>query len=112
MFSSEELHKYTVSDVAILRCAAMNFRRLHKEVTGLDPYQIGVTIASCCMFTFRHNFLEHEQIAVVPFGGYRRRDKQSVMATKWLKWVSHSRGLRLRIANSAEGEMKVGRYKV
>ena len=110
---SEELHSYCEADVDVLRLACLNFRSLFQEVTGgLDPFQIGVTIASCCMFTFRHNFLKEEQIAVVPFGGYRRRDRQSVIATKWLKWLSHSRGIGIRIANSAEGEMKIAGYKV
>ena len=50
-------------------------------------------------------------IGVVPVGGYRVKDRQSVMALKWLKWIEHSTGVKLQHAGNG-GEVRIGNYKV
>ncbi len=107
---AEEIHKYTESDVDILREAVWKFRKIFKEVTGgIDCYSVGSTIASVCMHTFRKLFLEHNQLAIVPHGGYRRKEKQSIMQKKLISWISHSENINI---NASGREQKVGPYKL
>lgn len=44
------------------------------------------------------------------FQGYRRSERQSVVALQWLKWVAHSRNLEMQHARNG-GEKKIGSYK-
>ena len=66
-----------------------------------------MTIASTCMTIFRKCFLPEETIAIVPHQGYRKNDRQSVIAIKWLKWLSERDDLDIQHAKNG-GE--VGYY--
>ncbi len=108
----EELHKYCVSDVDVLRQSSMRFRKICKEATGgIECFAVAVTIASACMFVFRRLFLKEEDIAVVPFGGYRRKDRQSIIGLKWLKWLCQQQGVQIQHAGN-KGEVKICGHKV
>jgi hypothetical protein len=110
-----ELHKdlisYCISDVDILKRCSMKFRDVFITETGVDPFRHSLTIASACNFVFRYKFLKPDQIGVVPAGGYRRQENQSVMALKWLKWLSYSQNVRIQHKLNG-GEYQIGRYKV
>ncbi len=58
------------------------------ETQGFDPLSKSITIASACNKVFRRNFLEEETIGIVPNGGYRKKEKQSAQALRYLKWIS------------------------
>ena len=84
-----DLVAYCEMDVEILMQGAMKFRRQLLDLHELDPFVSASTIASTCMAVFRKCFLEEETIGIVPHGGYRKSDRHSVIAMKWLKWQSH-----------------------
>ncbi|XP_064647462.1 uncharacterized protein LOC135500144 [Lineus longissimus] len=114
----EELLSYCISDVEVLRRACGKFRNLFLTVTGngkleagIDPFKTCLTIASACNLVYRSNFLQEEAIAIIPLQGYAPKDKCSVKAIKWLKWVSHSRGVAIQHARNG-GEKSIGRLKV
>jgi hypothetical protein len=52
-----------------------------------------------------------QSLAIVPHGGYRRNDKHSVIAIKWIKHVSETEGLDIQHAENG-GEVRIGRWKV
>lgn len=110
--ASAEIHKYCEADVDVLRQACLKFREIFLEATDMDPFVTGVTIAGVCMAVYKRLFLKPEKITVTPFLGYNRRDMQSVLALKWLKWVSRESDIPIRMADSAEGEKVVDRYKL
>ena len=79
--------------------------------TTVDPLAHSVTIASACNKVFRKNFLKPNTIGIVPEGGYRRKERQSVMALKWLKWLSEQNNWDIQHARN-RGEKRIGPYKV
>jgi len=107
----KEIERYCKDDVNILRKAVLTFGQLFIESTGVDPYKHSSTIASACSDVFRRKFLEKGMIGIVPHEGYRRKDKHSVVAIKWLMWISHSEGIQMQHARN-HGEVKIGDFKV
>lgn len=107
----QEMERYCRDDVVILRRAVLQFRDLYIEATGVDPYEQSATIASACMQVFRRKFLGEKMIGIVPNEGYRKKDRQSAMAIRWLMWVAHSRGIEIQHAKN-QGEKRIGQYKV
>lgn len=49
-------------------------------------------------------------IGIVPHGGYRKKDRHSITAIKWLKYIANQNNIRIRHALNG-GEVKIGKYK-
>lgn len=81
------------------------------ESKGIDPFEKCVTIASACNLVYRTNFLNPESIAIIPSHGYRPEEKQSIMAYKWLSYLSHTQGTYIQHGRNM-GEKHIGPYKV
>ena len=109
--NEKELREYCISDVNILRVACMRFRDLFIKVSNVDPLSQGNTIASTCNIVYRQNFLQENTIAIIPEGGYRRHEKQSAVALKWMLWREKKEGLRIQ-HKCTGGEKQIGRYRV
>ena len=64
------------------------------------------------MHVFRKRFLKPETIGIVPNGGYRTNERQSMIAIKWLKWLCE-KDTTLDIQHAKNGgEVRIGQYKV
>ena len=63
------------------------------------------------MYVFRKNYLKPNTIAIVPHGGYRKSEKQSMVAIKWLKWLSETEDLDIQHARNG-GEVRIMNFKV
>ena len=98
-----ELLEYCKSDVDILRCCSLQFREDFMEITGIDPFEQCVTIASACNLVFRTNFLPSETIGIIPHHGYRPEQKHSIKALQWLKYIAHTEGVHIRHARNGGG---------
>ena len=113
----EEILKYCRSDVDILRRGCLKFRDIFMNMTardgkeGIDPFQQCITIASACNLVFRTLFLEEDTIGIIPPQGYRPKDRQSIKAMQWIKYVAHTKGLNIQHAGNF-GEKVIGPYKV
>lgn len=81
------------------------------QETGVDPFLVSLTIASACNYVFRRNFLQSNTIGIVPHGGYRKNERQSVTAIKWLKYIAETQKIDIRHTLNG-GEVKIGNYKV
>ena len=104
----KELTLYCRSDVDILRRCCLQFRKLFKEVTTLDPFSHCITIASACNLVFRHTFLKENTIAIIPPQGYNPNAKYSIIALKWLELLKHETGADIKHArNGGEQELSV-----
>ena len=77
----------------------------------MDPFARAITIASAVSVVYRQNFLKPNTIGIIPEGGYRRTDKFSIIAMKWLKWVSKVENIQIQHALNG-GEFRVGKYRV
>ena len=98
-FQKEILH-YCQMDVEILAEASLKFRSMIMDGLGFDPYTNSTTIASACMFAYRYKFLQPDSIGIVPHGGYRYNEIQSIKAIKWLKCVSVLENLNIQHARN------------
>jgi G:T-mismatch repair DNA endonuclease (very short patch repair protein) len=107
----DELLKYCINDVYVLRKCVMEFRKLFMAFTTVDPFRRSCTIASACNLVFRKLFLKPKTIGIVPSGGYRKMEKQSIVALKWLSWLNTTCDLDIQHRNNG-GEKWVGRFKV
>jgi hypothetical protein len=106
-----DLIAYCRSDVDILLRCCMKFRDIFKTETHVDPFLHSLTIASACNTVFRYSHYPSELIGVVPNGGYRRAENQSVIALKWLKWLGESENLEIQHKLNG-GEFRIRQYKV
>lgn len=105
-----DLVAYCKKDVEILRIGCMKFRSMLQDLFEVCPFTAASTIASTCMEIFRRRFLKPNTIAVVPHLGYRKNDRHSIVAMKWLKWLSCKHVLDIQHALNG-GEVKCGNYK-
>ncbi|KAL3108814.1 hypothetical protein niasHT_014990 [Heterodera trifolii] len=98
----DELRAYCLNDTEILLKALIKFRQiLMNEITdGFGVVPISCTIASACMNIFKAQFMEDEQLAMVPELGYERNDRASVLAIKYLDWRAKSEGIEIQHAGN------------
>ena len=101
-----DLVSYCELDVDILMQCAMKFRQLLLDLHKFDAFTCASTIASTCMKIYRKRFMQLESIAIVPHGGYRKNDKQSIFAIKYLKWLAESENANIQHARNG-GEVSV-----
>ena len=106
----EEIIKYCRSDVDILRKCCMEFREMLRDITGIDPFEKCLTIASACHEVYRTNFLKKDTIAVFQHDRQLKM-KQSNMAVKWLSYEMERNDIRIQHVRNG-GEKRVGKYSL
>ena len=106
----EEIEKYCRSDVDILRNCCMKFREMLREITGIDPFEKCMTIASVCHEVYRTNYLEKDTIAVFN-NNHQLKVKQSNIAVKWLSWVAEKDEIDIEHVRNG-GEKRIGKYSL
>ena len=104
----EEIVKYCRSDVDILRRCSLEFRELFHEITEIDPFRT-LTIASVCHKVYRTKYLPKDTIVIIPPLGYTPKAKQSLVAHKWLSYLSEKNDVFIQHALDG-GEKRVGKY--
>ncbi|MCP3665966.1 MAG: hypothetical protein GY696_26290, partial [Gammaproteobacteria bacterium] len=98
---------YCENDVFICGKAIMAFRQLVLEKTNVDPLRQAMTIASTTSVVYRQNFLPNKTIGLIPPGGYRKNDIQSITAIIWLQWLTRISASKIRIQHARNGGEKV-----
>jgi len=93
-----------------MKCC-MSIRDMFIEETTVDPFENSLTVASACNKVYRKMFLQPKTIGIIPYNGYRGKDKQSATAIKWLQWISKKEGWNIRHKLNG-GEVKIGQFKV
>ena len=78
-------------------------------MTGIDPFDQCLTIASACNLVYRTKFLNKDTIAIIPPHGYRPEDKYSMFALKWLSFFSEKNDVCIQHARNAS-EKRVDKY--
>ena len=107
----QELVRYCVQDVNVLRQACVSFMQTFESETKVNPLLECVTIASACSLVFRRNFLHEKTIGLIPNSGYRWADRQSLEAIQWLVWEEKQRNITINHATRTR-EKKVAGMKV
>ena len=106
----KKIIKYCRSDVDILRKCCMEFREMLREITGIDPFEKCLTIASACHEVYRTNFLKKDSIAVFQHDRQLKM-KQSNMAVKWLSYEMERNHIHIQHVRNG-GEKRVGKYSL
>lgn len=81
----EELIAYCKSDMDLLKAGCQKFVEEFQSVTGFDPMEKCITIASACNRYWRKCHLKPKTVAVEPPRGIN----QSKKALEWLLWSEH-----------------------
>ena len=103
-----ELDKYCMADCSVLRKAVFAFRGEFMRLFGFDIFEKCSTLAGGVMRGYRLKYLQPGTIQTIPeFSEDRCRRSQSVMALKFLAWLSHTTGKNIRTAGSFLGERRV-----
>ncbi|KAH7712452.1 hypothetical protein AAVH_20196, partial [Aphelenchoides avenae] len=101
----KELLSYCENDVDILRLACVEFRRLFLSVAGVDPFMVASTIAKLALNVYRQErFLGRDRMLNAPEGGFRRHDRQSAIALRYMKLLERRYGWRIRTSQWSLGE--------
>ena len=106
----KEIIKYCRSDVDILRKCCMEFREMLREITGIDPFEKCLTIASTCHEVYRTNFLKKDTVAVFQHDRQLKM-RQSNMAVKWLSYEMERNDIHIQHVRNG-GEKRVGKYSL
>ena len=106
----EEIVKYCRSDVDILRQCCMEFREMLRDITGIDPFEKCLTVASACHEVYRTNYLKKDTIAVFQHDRQLKM-KQSNMAVKWLSYEMERNDIHIQHVRNG-GEKRVGKYSL
>lgn len=102
----EELKKYCINDVAILKEGCQTFIKNMRNILNVDPMADRITIASACSKVYRKFFMPEGTIAVEPRFGWRHMHKHSFISREWLMWKEHETGRRLQRATNG-GEARI-----
>jgi hypothetical protein len=89
--NKEELLAYCIDDVNVLSKACYAFRNLFLKLVKMDPFRQGLTISSIYNKVFRPKILKPDTVSIIPRGGYRMGDRQSVEAIQWLAYIGQTR---------------------
>ena len=98
-------------NVLSFRCRyspTLEFRELFHNVTDIHPFTT-LTIASACHLVYRTNYLSKYTIAIIPPFGYCPKNKQSLLAHKWLSYTAEKNETYIQHARNG-GEKRVGPY--
>lgn len=108
----QELIKYCIMDVAILRKACLLFLKYFLGNNNVNPFQEAVTITSACNLVFRRNFLRTETIGIIPSSGYGLCENESLKALQWLMWTVQFKNINIRYAfNGREIRLSEGQLE-
>ena len=88
----EELLAYCM-DVNVLRQACCAFRNLFLKLVKMDPSRQAIAISSICNKVFRTMFQKPDSVGIIPRGGYRLGNRQSVEALQWLAYIGRTRNI-------------------
>ena len=73
-----ELLAYCMDDVNVLRQVCCAFSNLFLKLVKMEPFRQAITISSICNKVFRTMLLKPDYVGIIPRGGYRMGDHQSV----------------------------------
>ena len=103
----EENVSYCRQDVNILREGFLTYIRNMFEITDLYPMYQASSIAGFSNNVFR-SMIKKWCMAIVPTGGYGKRDQQSAIALEYLQWLNQFYyGGMMQTSMSEEGEKRI-----
>jgi len=100
--NAEELLAYCMDDVSVLRQACCSFRKLYLKLVKMNPFRKAITMSSICSKVFRTMIPKPDSVGIIPRGGHRMGDRQSVEALQWLAYIGGTRNNVSHAGNGSE----------
>ena len=101
-----EMEEYCRSDVDILRRGCASFRKILKDISGLDPLTESCTIAQACSKVWRKNYMPENCVAIIPPEGYPNQKNYSIKAVRWIQSIAKEQGVEIQHALNG-GEARI-----
>lgn len=102
------LVKYCINDVDIEREAALKFRALLIKMADVDPFVVAGTLAKLALHIYRLHHLPRDTMVNAPEGGFRRHERQSAIALKYMRLFEEQHDVQVQTRNWSVGEARVG----
>ena len=93
----EEIKKYCIDDVKLLKKGCEMFRTSFIKDTGVDPFTT-YTIAGACMKVYRSFHLQEHTIGRLPGEGLQFRRNYSYKSMQWLTWIEFNENVEMEHA--------------
>lgn len=95
----EELRAYCQSDVALLKGGCEVLCKEFETISGFNPLERCLAIASACNLYYRLKHMPEDQIASEPIRDWHGQGKpHSHAAMEWLTWLSRTQSLNIQHA--------------
>jgi hypothetical protein len=108
----EDLEKYCIIDVDILRQGAMKFRDIFIEAGCTDPWSEAITLTHACSIVYRKCFMPPNTLALIPHLGYTAPKVYSSKGVKWLEYIASQESIHIRHARNDKELKLLNRYWV
>ena len=96
-----ELLAYCESDVLLLKGACQVFCKEFEEISGFNPLERCITIASACNLFYRTNHMQERTLASEPIGEWHALGKShSLAALEWLTYLNRKPDVDIRHARN------------
>ena len=97
----KELVAYCESDVLLLKGACQVFCQEFEQISGFNPLQRCITIASACNLFYRTKHMPERQLASEPVSGWHKQGKpHSLAALEWLTYLNRKPHVSVRHARN------------
>ncbi len=98
---NEELFKYCLSYVEILRNGCLSYRKIFLDISmknniGIDSFLNCVTLPSACHLIYRRNFMQSQRKAVISDYGFDPTQNVSHKQILWLKYISFRESVQIQ----------------
>ena len=96
-----ELVTYCESDVLLLKGACQVFCKEFEEISGFNPLERCITIASACNLFYRTKHMQDRTLASEPVSGWQTQGKpHSLAALEWLTYLDRKPDVNIRHARN------------
>ena len=97
----KELVAYCESDVLLLKGACQVFCQEFEEISGFNPLERCITIASACNLFYRTKHMPEQSLASEPVSGWHAQGKPNFLAAlEWLTYLNRKPDVTIRHARN------------
>ncbi|GAU90665.1 hypothetical protein RvY_03051 [Ramazzottius varieornatus] len=101
---------YYRMDVTVLSFWCQQFQELYMTITsGVYPFVSVTMVAGVCIVSWRTNFLQNDQVAIVFSEGQNRL--QPVVGVQWLEWTARKLDINIDHRDNGHGK-QIGKFFV
>ncbi|XP_055388005.1 uncharacterized protein LOC129616406 [Condylostylus longicornis] len=86
----EELIKYCIQDVNVLRQGCLKFMNDYLQLLNINPFFETFTLAQACLTAYQKHFLKENTLGVTPINNYSKKKNQSLIGLMRLEFKNQA----------------------